>query len=92
MSCYEMQKAAELAEAGWSQDEIELLEKEVELAKQKAKAASYASGDTLIQQEKRVRAAEKAAQKKAHDEFHAKLDAMMKEINHLVAARMKVPV
>lgn len=79
-----------LAEQGWNEDEIDLLEKEIELARQKAKAESYKNGETLSQQERRMRIAEQEARKIAHDRMHAKLDDMMQDIKALGDAK-KIP-
>ncbi len=82
----------EMAEQGWSPDEIELLKKEVTLARETAKVESYNRGDTLDQQEKRMKSAEKQARQVAHDRMHAKLGSMMHEISSLAVAHKKLKV
>lgn len=76
-----------LAEQGWSDEEIELLEKEIELARQKAKAQSYRDGETLAAQEVRMRDAEMEARKFAHERMHAELDAIMEKLRQMGDAK-----
>lgn len=80
-----VQTVEAMAEAGWRQDQIEQLEREVELAKRKAEAASYANGDTKARQEQLVKRAEKEARDIAHDRWHRELGESMTEINALNA-------
>jgi hypothetical protein len=80
-----------LAEQGWDNDEIQLLEMEIELAIQKAKKASFERGDTLAQQKAAMYEADKAARKVAHERMHAKLDTMMDDIRSMGDAK-KIPV
>lgn len=74
-----------MAKAGWRQDQIEQLEREVELARRKAEAASFANGDTLARQQQLIKAAEKEARDVAHDRWHRELADNMKEMNALSA-------
>ena len=84
MTCtYETVEA--MAQAGWRQDQIEQLEREVELARRKAEAQSFADGDTLTRQQQRIAAAEKSARGIAHDRWHRELGDDMKQMNALAA-------
>ena len=76
-----------MATAGWSPEKIQELEREVELARRKAEAASFAAGDTRTEQQRKVAAAEKAALKVAHDREHAVLSDMAKDIEKMRAFR-----
>lgn len=80
-----------LAEQGWSQAEIDLLEKEVELAVQKAKKESYEKRETLGEQNARMAEAEQKARKVAHERMHAAMEKAMDEIRKMGAAK-KLPV
>lgn len=76
-----------LAKQGWSDAEIELLEKEIELAKQKAKADSFAKKETLIDQKRAMVEAEQRARKIAHDRFHAKEQEFWEQLQELGDAK-----
>jgi signal transduction histidine kinase len=80
-----------MAEAGWRQEDIDQLEAEVELARRKAEAQSFAEGDTLSRQQDRIRRAEKEARDVAHDRHHRRLEDAMKEINALTAFKAENP-
>ena len=80
-----------MAKAGWSETELDLLRKEIELAKAEAQTDSFRSGDTLSDQKRKVAAAEKRAREVAHDRFHAKIAAMTSEINRMAAWKKAHP-
>lgn len=80
-----------MATAGWSPEDIKNLENEVELARRKAEAASYAAGDTKAEQQRKIERAEKSALKVAHDREHAKLEAMSKDIEKMRAFKGAFP-
>lgn len=80
-----------LAEQGWDQDDIDLLEKEIELARRKAEKEAYGRGDSYAKQQAAMDDAEQKARKVAHDRMHARLEAAMDEIRKLGDAK-KIPV
>lgn len=75
-----------LATEGWSPEEIDRLDKEVELAARKAEAQAYTEGRTKSEQERAMELAAKKAQKIAHDRMHAMLGDYMHQINSLKKA------
>lgn len=70
----------EMAEAGLTDDEIELLKKEVELARAVAQAEAFRDGLSQKQQQRNIEQAETDARAVAHDRFHAKLRDMSDQI------------
>lgn len=89
MPC-DMERFEALAEQGWTDDEVQQLRKEVELARAEANQMGYQVGATRSTQRQMEDIAEQRARKVAHDRFHAKLEAAMEEIRGL--ARNVVPV
>lgn len=69
-----------MAEAGLTDDEIELLKKEVELARAVAQAEAYRDGLSQKQQQRNMDSAEADVRAVAHDRFHAKLREMSDQI------------
>lgn len=90
MSCENMRRE-ELAESGWTEDEITTMEREVELARAKANAEVVRNGGTKSQSERAMEIAGANAKRKAHGEFHARLDRMMDDILALGEAIEPVP-
>lgn len=66
-----------MAEAGWTEDEIVQMEKEVQLARAKANQAAAEIGLTRKQQLALEDKAEHAARVEAHDRMHRKLKEIM---------------
>lgn len=64
---------------------------EVELAKRKAEATSFADGDTLARQQQLMKQAEKEARDVAHDRHHRELGDAMKAINAMTAFVVENP-
>jgi len=79
-----------MAEQGQSQEDINLLRLQVELARAEAKAEAYEGGFTLDQQQRAMDRAERQVRKEAHDRWHRKLEDAMREIDGL--KREKIPV
>lgn len=91
MPCNMRVKPAELAKEGWSEDQINLLEKEIELARQRAKKVAYDKGYTLETQKEMMEKAEQQARKTAHERMHALLEADMAKIRQFGEAK-EIPV
>jgi hypothetical protein len=70
----------EMAEAGWSEDEIVEMEKEIQLARAKANRAAAQAGCTRTQQRNLEDIAEKEARVTAHDRMHRKLKDLLDAI------------
>jgi len=79
-----------LAERGLSDAQIDDLEARVSLAREKAKAASFGSGDTLETQRDKIEAAVNAAVDEWHRDIHAELGHDMDTIRHLARVREQV--
>lgn len=62
-----------MAEAGWPQEDIDLLKKEIEVARQQAKRDAALAGTTATQQRRLMDIAEQRARAEAHDRWHRKL-------------------
>lgn len=75
MSCFERLGITkeEMAEKGISHEEIELLELEIKLAREKAKIDAYDAGMTKAEQEQLMDLAELDARRIAHDRHHRKM-------------------
>lgn len=82
-SIREMWEQEELAERGFSAEEISLLEAKLDVAIAKANVKSWTNGETLPEQKRRIRKAEDAAIEEWHLEMHAKLKTGMDLINEL---------
>lgn len=81
-----------LAEMGLSPEEIADLQARAILARETAKMESFNAGDSLTTQQDKVEAAIKAAVAEWHLDQHAKLEAIMKQINLLTKLHAPVEV
>jgi len=79
-----------LAERGLSETQINDLEARVELAREKAKAAAFGSGETLESQRKKIEAAVEKAVDEWHRDIHAELAHDMDTIRFLGKVRAQV--
>lgn len=84
-------RAVAMAEAGWTDEEIQNLENEVELARRKAEATSYGQGDTRAEQNRKVAQAQKDALREIHDREHRKQVDAVKEIEEMAVFRKANP-
>ena len=81
-----------LAERGLNETQIADLEARVELAREKAKAASFGTGDTLEQQRDKITKAVDAAVDEWHRDIHAELKHDADTIKHLARVREQTKV
>ena len=84
MPC-DMRSYEKMAEDGWTDDEIELLKKEIELARRIAERQASQRGKTLAQQQNDMKVAEKQARVVAHDRHHRKEKAQSDELLGAIA-------